>query len=431
MRHTLLFTALVTSLFHVATADVRAQTLSSASPATVGLSGERLAQIAKVFGTEVAEGRLPGAVVAVARRGKLVYFESIGYRDKPADKKMQKDSIFRVYSMTKPWTSVAAMMLVEDGEIQLTDPVSKFLPAFKSLNVSVATPNATTGQTTYELVPAAREPTIQDLLRHTSGVAYDFVTRNTPVKEAYEKSDLKAIGLEIRDKITAAEFVERLAKAPLASQPGTVWEYSLSTALLGRVVEALSGQRLSTFLDERLFKPLSMTDSSFVVTNEKAGRIAQPLLPSSFPEFDPTVPPANDLGGEGGLSTAMDYLRFSQMLLDGGKLDGARVLSRTTIALMTSDHLGGRPSSPVGPGELLLGVPGYTFGLGFMVRTGPGIAGVPGSAGEYMWGGAAGTFFWVDPKEELAVVFMSQGPFATRAVYRRLVKQLVYAAIMD
>jgi CubicO group peptidase (beta-lactamase class C family) len=257
MRHTLLFTALLIGLFQVATPDVRAQSLPSAAPETVGLSGERLAQITKVFGAEVDQGRLPGAVVAVARKGKLVYFETIGHQDKPADKKMQKDSIFRVYSMTKPWTSVAAMMLVEDGKIQLTDPVSKFLPAFKELNVSVATPNVTTGQTTYELVPAAREPTIQDLLRHTSGVAYDFVTRNAPVKEAYEKSDLKAIGFEIRDKLTAAEFVERLAQAPLASQPGTVWEYSLSTALLGRVVEAVSGKRLSTFLEERLFKPLT------------------------------------------------------------------------------------------------------------------------------------------------------------------------------
>jgi len=344
---------------------------------------------------------------------------------------MQKDSIFRVYSMTKPWTSVAAMMLMEDGKVQLPDPVSKFLPAFKGLNVSVATPNATTGQVSYELVLAAREPTIQDLLRHTSGVAYDFVTRNALVKEAYEKSGLNATGVEIRDKLTAAEFVERLAKAPLASQPGTQWEYSLSTALLGRVVEAVSGRPLSKFLEERLFKPLSMTDSSFVVTKEKAGRIAQPLLPSTFPMFDPTVPPANDLGGEGGLSTAMDYLRFSQMLLEGDKLGEARVLSPSTVALMSSDHLGGRPSSPIGPGELLLGVPGYTFGLGFTVRMGAGIAGVPGSAGEYMWGGAAGTLFWVDPKEDLAVVFMSQGPFEIRVFYRRLVKQLVYAAIVD
>jgi len=431
MRHALLLTAFVTGLLHIAAPDVRAQALSSASPETVGLSGERLAQITKAFGAEVDQGRLPGAVVAVARKGKLVYFEAIGYQDKPAEKKMQKDSIFRIYSMTKPLTSVAAMMLVEDGKIQLPDPISKFLPAFKELNVSAASPNASGGQATYELVPAAREPTIQDLLRHTSGIVYDFVTRNAPVKEAYEKSELKALSLDIRNKMTPAEFVERLAKVPLASQPGTVWEYSLSTALLGRVVETVSGKPLSTFLEERLFKPLGMADSGFVVTNEKASRIAQPLLPSAFPEFDPTVPPANDLGGEGGLSTAMDYLRFSQMLLDAGKLGGALVLSRSTVALMASDHLGARPSSPVGPGELLLGVPGYTFGLGFMVRTGAGIAGVPGSPGEFMWGGAAGTFFWVDPKEELAVVFMSQGPFAIRVAHRRLVKQLVYAAIID
>ncbi len=431
MRRALLLTAFVIGLVHVLAPDVRAQTLPSASPEAVGLSGERLAQITKVFGAEVEQGRLPGAVVAVARKGKLVYFEAIGYQDKPAEKKMQKDSIFRIYSMTKPWTSVAAMMLVEEGKIQLPDPISKFLPAFKELNVSVATPNPSSGQATYELVPAAREPTIQDMLRHTSGIVYDFVTRNAPVKEAYEKSGLQAIGLEIRDKMTPAEFVERLAKAPLASQPGTVWEYSLSTALLGRVIEKVSGKPLSVFLEDRLFKPLGMMDSGFVVANEKASRIAQPLLPSSFPEFDPTVPPANDLGGEGALSTAMDYLRFSQMLLEGGKLDGALILSRSSVTLMTSDHLGARPSSPVGPGELLLGVPGYTFGLGFMVRTGAGIAGVPGSPGEFMWGGAAGTFFWVDPKEELVVVFMSQGPFAIRVAHRRLVKQLVYAAIVD
>jgi CubicO group peptidase (beta-lactamase class C family) len=430
MRHALLFTALVTGLLQFAAPDVRAQSLASAAPETVGLSGERLGRIAKVFGAEADQGRLPGAVIAVARRGKLVYFEAVGYQDKPANKTMRKDSIFRVYSMTKPWTSLAAMMLVEDGKIQLPDPVSKFLPAFKGLNVSVATPHAM-GQTTYELMPAAREPTIQDLLRHTSGVAYDFVTRNVPVKETYEKSGLNAIGLDIRDKMTAAEFVERLAQAPLASQPGTQWEYSLSTALLGRVVEAVSGEPLSKFLEERLFEPLAMTDSGFMVPNEKAGRIAQPFLPHAFTMFDPTVPPANDLGGEGGMSTAMDYLRFSQMLLDGGKLGGTPVVSRSTIALMTSDHLGARPSSPVGPGELLLGVPGYTFGLGFAVRTGAGTAGLPGSAGEYMWGGAGGTYFWVDPKEELAVVFMSQGPFPSRVVYRRLVKQLVYAAIVD
>jgi CubicO group peptidase (beta-lactamase class C family) len=205
----------------------------------------------------------------------------------------------------------------------------------------------------------------------------------------------------------------------------------LSTALLGRVVEAASGKPLSKFLAERLFQPLGMMDSGFAVPSEKAARIAQPLLPRAFPMFDPTVPPANDLGGEGGMSTTMDYLRFSEMMLETGKLDGTRIVSRSTVALMTSDHLGTRPSSPVTPGELLLGVPGYTFGLGFAVRTSAGTAGLPGSAGEFMWGGAGGTLFWVDPKEELVAVFMSQGPAESRTFYRRLVKQLVYAAIVD
>ena len=415
----------------VAFAPVAAQPLAVTAPEKVGLSKEKLAAIGKVLSADVERGTLAGAVVAVARKGKLVYYESVGFLDKLAGTKMSKDSIFRVYSMTKPWTSVAAMMLVEDGRIQLTDPVSKYLPAFKGLKVSVVSPGPD-GRPTYKEVSAEREPTIHDLLRHTSGIAYDFVTRNAPVKEAYQKGDLEALGAPIRDKVTAAEMVERLSKAPLASQPGTVWEYSLSTAVLGRVVEAVSGKRLSKFLEDRLFQPLKMTDSSFDLGKDKAGRIAQPLLPYEvITIFDPTVPAANDLGGEGGLSTAGDYLRFGQMLLNGGQLDGKRVLSRSTVTLMTSDHLGNRPSTPVGPGELLLGVPGYTFGLGFMVRSGPGIAGVPGSQGEFMWGGAAGTFFWVDPKEQLVAVFMAQSPFPTRAIYRRMMKQMVAAAIID
>jgi CubicO group peptidase (beta-lactamase class C family) len=408
-----------------------AEPLPTVAPEAAGLSGERLSNLKKHFEESVKDGKLPGAVIAIARKGKLVYFESIGFRDKPAGAQMTKDAIFRIYSMTKPWTSVAAMMLAEEGRIQLTDPVSKYLPAFKDLKVSAATKNAE-GQVTYAMVPASREPTVQDLLRHTSGIAYDFVTKNQPVKEAYQSAGLQALGSGLRDKMTAAEFTEKLAKMPLSNQPGTAWEYSLSTALLGRVVEQVSGMPLSTFLDERLFKPLKMTDSSFAIEKEKASRVAQPLLPyESITIFDPAVPAANDLGGEGGLSTAADYIRFCQMLLNGGQLDGARVLSRTTVALMTSDHLGARPSSVVTPGELLLGGPGYSFGLGFMVRTQPGIAGVPGSEGEYMWGGAAGTFFWVDPKEELTAVLMSQGPFPTRAAYRRVVKQFVYAAIND
>ena len=406
--------------------------LPLAKPEKVGLSSERLGRIAKVLAAEVEQGKLPGAVVAIARKGKLAYFEAVGFQDKPAGKVMAKDSIFRVYSMTKPWTSVAAMALVEEGRLQLTDPISKHLPALKGMQVSVGKPDAATGQTAWSLVPAEKEPTIQDLLRHTSGIPYDFVTRNAPVKEAMDAAGLKALGSEIREKMTAEEMVEKLAKIPLASQPGSTWEYSLSTTVLGRIIEAVSGKRLGAVFEERLFTPLQMVDSAFSIPEAKATRVAQPLLPYEvITIYDPTVPAANDLGGEGGLSTAADYLRFGQMLLDGGHLGKARILSRSTVALMTADHLAGRPSSPVDPGGLLMQVPGYTFGLGFMVRQGAGVAGVPGSQGEFMWGGAAGTFFWVDPKEELVAVFMSQGPFATRGSYRRLIKQLVYQAIVD
>jgi len=436
--------ALAALLAALLAAPSLADPFPAAAPEAVGLSSERLGRIGKALSADVAQGKLPGAVVAVARRGKLVYLEAFGALDPKAGKPMTRDAIFRVYSMTKPWTSVAAMMLVEEGRIQLTDPVSRYLPALKAPQVSVGKPDAS-GQVTWTLVPAEREPTIQDLLRHTSGIGYDFVTRNAPVKEAMAAAGLRALGSDIREKMTAAEMVEKLGKVPLASQPGSVWEYSLSTTVLGRVVEAVSGQRLGDFLAERLFRPLEMTDSGFSVPAAKADRIAQPILPYEvITIYDPTVPAANDLGGEGGLSTAVDYLRFCQMLLDGGRADprtgktrkgrgerGPLLLSRSTIALMTSDHLAGRPSTPVDPGGLLMGVPGYTFGLGFMVRQGPGVAGVPGSPGEFMWGGAAGTFFWVDPQEQLAAVFMSQGPFATRGSYRRLVKQLVHQAIAD
>ncbi len=407
-----------------------AEPLPATSPEAAGLSAERLSRIGKFLKDDAGKGKLPGSVVAVARKGKLVYFEAAGFQDKAAGKIMKKDAIFRVYSMTKPWTSVAAMILVEEGRIQLTDPVSIYLPALKGLKVAIKDAN---GQS---VVPAAREPTIQDLLRHTSGFAYDFLTANAAVKEAYRSAGLKALGRDIRDKMTPPEFIGNIASAPLSSQPGTTWEYSLSTAVLGRVIEAVTGMPLSKFLEQRVFKPLKMPDSGFVVPASEAGRIAQPLSVNEGIEvFDPATPPANDLGGEGGVSTASDYLRFAQMLLNNGQLEGERILSRTSVALMTSDHLSQDThsigSSPIGPGELLLGTQGYTFGLGFMVRQGQGNAAVPGSAGEFMWGGAAGTYFWVDPKEQLAAVFMSQGPLSARVAYRRIIKQLVYAAIVD
>jgi CubicO group peptidase (beta-lactamase class C family) len=278
---------------------------------------------------------------------------------------------------------------------------------------------------------------VQDLLRHTSGLAYGEITQNAPVKEAYTKAGVYKTGIDYdaRD-LSPVDEVERVSKAPLAHQPGTVWEYSLASDMLGRVVEAASGKRLADFLDERLFKPLAMNDSGFWVPSDKLGRLAEPLpvdIPSGKPNklIDVSAVPNNDSGGAGGVSTPVDYLRFAQMLLNGGQLDGKRILSRTTVALMTSDHLGTRIEAPITPGELLLATPGYTFGLGFAVRQAPGVAGVPGSSGEFMWAGYAGTYFWVDPKEQIVGIYMTQAPSPIRGYYRKLFKQFVYAAIVD
>jgi CubicO group peptidase (beta-lactamase class C family) len=348
---------------------------------------------------------------------------------------MRADSVFRIYSMTKPIVSVAAMMLVEDGTLQLTDPVGKFLPGFDKMQVSVA--SKTPEGTAYNNVPAERPMTVQDLLRHTSGLAYGEITQNAPVKDGYEKAGLyrKDLDYEARG-VTPAEQIERLAAVPLAFQPGTTWHYSLSSDVLGRVVEAASGKRLGEFMQERLFRPLRMRDTAFSVPAAKRARLAEPLATDRFSGrpnklIDVSEPPKNDSGGAGAVSTAGDYLRFAQMLLNGGALDGARVMSRTTVRLMTSDHLGNFIQQPVQPGELLLGTKGYSFGLGFAVRQADGVGGVHGSAGEFMWAGYAGTYFFVDPRESLTAVLMTQAPSPNRAYFRKMLKQLVYQSIVD
>ena len=439
MRRALLATVLAFLAFAPASPAwaQTAPTLPAAKPDQVGMSAQKLARISEVLKQEIDQGKLPGAVVLVARKGKLVYADALGFQDKGAGTPMSRDTIFRIYSMTKPLASVAAMMLVEEGRIQLTDPVGKFLPGFDKMTVSVPAIDPVTSRVTYNLVPASRAMTVQDLLRHTSGLAYGEITQNAPVKDAYTKANVFKPGFDYESRdMTSAEQVERMVKAPLAQQPGTIWEYSLSVDVLGRVVEAASGMPLERFLDERLFKPLKMNDTAFYVPSEKMGRLAQamPVDPASGNPnrlIDVSTPPKNASGGAGAVSTAGDYLRFCQAMLNGGQLDGARVLSRTTVQLMTSDHLGTRINTPVTPGELLLGTPGYTFGLGFAVRQGNGVAGVPGSAGEFMWAGYAGTYFWADPKEEICGVYMTQAPSPIRAYYRKLFKQLVYQAVTD
>jgi CubicO group peptidase (beta-lactamase class C family) len=413
-----------------------AQGLPAARPEQVGLSPERLDRIGPILRAEIEKGKFPGAVALIARRGRVAYFESFGFRDKATGAPMTKDALFRIYSMTKPLASVGAMVLMEEGRLVLTDPVSKFLPPLAKLQVSVPRVDSSSGRVTYTMVPAEREMTIHDLLRHTSGLAYGELTVNAQVKEAYVKAGVyQPDGLPFDSRgATPAEQVERLAKAPLAHQPGTVWEYSLSTDVVGRVIEAASGTTLGRFLEARVFKPLKMVDTGFFVEKDKLGRVAEALPGWPIKLIDVTAPPKNDSGGAGGVSTAADYLRFAQMLLNGGQLDGARVLSRSTVSLMTGDHLArittGVAPTP-SPGELLLGTPGYTFGLGFAVRQGAGVAGMPGSAGEYMWAGFGGTYFWIDPKEELVGILMTQAPSPERAYYRKLFKQLVYQAIVE
>ena len=399
-----------------------AEPLPRVKPEQVGLSSERLGRVSRMLNQEIEKGKFPGAVALVARKGRVAYFESFGVRDPETRAPMTRDSIFRIYSMTKPMTSVAVMMLQEEGRLVLTDPVSKFLPQLTSLQVSVERKDPTTGQPTFDLVPAHREITIQDLLRHTSGFTYGARTTNAMVKAAYAKA-----GVDARD-LTNAELVERLATVPLVHQPGAAWEYSRSTDVLGRLVEVVSGKSLGAFLQERIFTPLAMKDAGFHVPKDRLARLAQPFAtdPATGEKIsliDVTTPPKYESGGGGGVSSTDDYVRFAQMLLNGGRMNGVRLLSRTTVSFMAADHLGAISDSHR--------TPGYTFGLGFSVRKDVGLAGQSGSIGEYGWAGAGGTYFWVDPKEQLVAILMTQAPGPSRLYYRRLFKELVQQTLVD
>ena len=418
MKATLLAALLCLVAFVVA----QAQSLPSAKPEQVGLSSERLNKITARLKADVEQGIVPGAVVLVARHGKVAMFDAVGVLDPATKAPMTKDSIFRIYSMSKPITSVAAMMLFEEGRFSLAEPVSKYIPQLGGLKVGVEKPDAS-GKPTLELVPAQRDMTIQDLFRHTSGLTYGFFG-NSLVKKMYVETKVW------NDYPSNAELVARLAKLPLAYQPGTTWDYSHSTDVLGRVVEVISRQSLYQFEKERVLDPLGMKDTSFYVTDKgKQDRVAEP-----FPndrsigidaEFnDPRVALAQESGGGGMVGTAMDYARFLQMVLNGGALDGKRILSPKTVTYMGADHLG----TSINPGSLYLPGAGFGFGLGFAVRKDAGVSPFAGTVGELNWGGAGGTYFWVDPKEDMFVVFMMQSP-KQRVPYRFLLKEMVYAAV--
>jgi len=407
-------------------AGVSGQGIRSVAPNGTGLSSERLDRIGAVMNDHVAKGHIAGAIGLIARRGKVGYFETYGFQDKEAGAPMRKDTIFRMYSMTKPITGVAVMILYEEGKFYLTDPVSKYLPELGNMKVAVVETDPRTGKKTRYSVPAQREITILDLLRHTSGIDYGG-PEDTDGKRIYEK-----LGTNALDQ-TIGAMVKKIGQAPLVHQPGTMWEYGLSMDVLARLVEVVSGQPYDKFLEQRIVKPLAMNDTGYWVPPEKQNRFAKLYAPAEGWTIKPNTTPAqssylkpavNFGGGSQSVSTAGDYLRFCQMLLNGGELDGVRILSRKTVELMTSDHLGDMPR-----GALLS--TGYGFGFTMAVSHGAGKTGAIGSEGEYFWGGAAGTRFWIDPKEQMIGIFMIQILPHTNLTYGTQFRQLAYQAITD
>ena len=401
---------------------VPAGSLPSASPEEVGLSSERLARVAQLLERDVAAGVIPGAVVLVARNGRTAWHEAFGYRDRTTGAPMKRDSIFRIYSMTKPVFSVAAMTLAEEGALLLSEPISRHLPEFADMTVGVPRSDGRG----YDAVPAERAITLQDLLRHSSGLTYAFIGAG-PVKDAYKAAGLASFSLDM----TVAEYSRRLARLPLMRQPGTVWDYGRSTDVLGALMESATGRPLDEFLRRRVFEPAGMTDTGFYVPEEDLGRVAEPQADPATGVVDDLIditrPPKMLSGGHGLVSTAADYARFCQMLLNGGSLDGERVLGRKTVEYMTADHLGDGIDKS---GAFYLPGPGYGFGLGFGVRLAAGESAWPGSVGEFFWGGYAGTYFWVDPAERLVVVYMMQS-VKHRVRYRMILRNLVSQAIVD
>ena len=392
-------------------------------PKEAGFSGAGLARLDAYIQDEIAGNKIPGAIMMIQRNGETAYFKSFGVRDPGTKEPMTPSTIFRIYSMSKPITTVAAMMLVEEGRLQLDDPLSKYIPAFANVKVGVEH-KAEDGTTTLDTAPVKRPITIQDLMRHTSGLTYGFFGEGL-VKKAYVDAHL------FSGDVDNAEFAERLAKLPLAYQPGTTWDYSHSTDILGRVVEVVSGKSLLQFEKERLLDPLGMTNTSFYVTDPaKTSLVAEPFpgdrkIGNDAEMGDPRVVQKWESGGGGMVSTIGDYARFVQMLLNGGTLDGKRYLSPKTVAYMGSNHLG--PNSGVVPGPYYLPGAGFGFGLGFAVRTEAGVSAAEGSVGEMNWSGAGGTSFWIDPKENMFVVFMAQ-TVSQRGRIRVALKNIVYGA---
>ena len=393
----------------------------SATAARLGFCPDRTQHLMDVLQAEVARKRLPGAVALISRRGQVVLHACLGQQNPQDATPMALDSIFRIYSMTKPIVSVAIMMLMEQGKLMLSDPIARYLPEFAGAQVMTHVDGHAVLQKPKTM------PTVQDLLRHTAGFTYEILG-SEPVQRQYAQARLAS-----RDR-SNREFAKALATMPLAFEPGTVWEYSRATDLLGSLLEVVAGQTLGDYLHDKLFAPLGMVDTGFVVPAAHHHRIAEPF--AKDPEggmaiklIDIRTPAALESAGGGLASTAADYARFLQCLLGGGVLDGVRLLAPNTVRYMTADQLGGIGVHRAGrSGELL--APGHGFGLGFAVRLEDGVAANPGSKGLYFWGGIAGTTFFVDPVKDFFAILMNQAP-NQRDYYRPLFRNLVYAALQD
>lgn len=425
ISHGLLFCSLLVLIV----APSWAQQLPESAPELVGLSKERLARIRPAMEKQISDGKTAGAVALVVRRGKVAYFETFGMADREAGKPMRKDSIFRIYSMTKAVTAVAVMTLYEEGRFSLDEPVSKYLPEFSNMKVAIEQADLATGKRSTRVVPAERPITILDLLRHTSGIGYDG-PHNGDGASLYDKQGIQGL---LRSGMSLAEFSQRLASIPLKREPGTAFEYSMSIDVLGRLVEVVSGKPLDEYYAERIFKPLKMSDTGFYVPKEKWDRLTAiyrlnegklTRLTDAAMQDGYKTKPDICMGGSGMVSTAQDYARFVLMLLNGGELDGARILSPKTVELMTADHLGDLPHT-----DQILG-PGYGMGLSVAVNHGPGKTGMVGSPGEFNWSGYAGTHWWADPKEQLVGIFMVQN-FADDFTRPMLFKRFAYSAIVE
>lgn len=400
----------------VLTATAMAGPLPTAQPNEVGMSSERLNRIDTILKADIEKGKIPGAVVLVSRKGKIVYFKSFGMQDKEKTLPMKNDSIFRIYSMTKPFISVATMILFEEGKLLLSDPVSKYIPAFKDVQVGEFGKDDA-GKDTLNKVKPKRAPTIHHLLTHTSGLSYGWY-----LPKAFQGM---FYGASAKNK-TIEEEADKIAKLPLVFHPGTKYQYSTSFDVLGRVVEVASGMPLDQFLEKRIFQPLGMPDSGFNVQTSNLGRVVY-MNPKTFLYSNLAKTTTVFSGGGGAVSTAMDYARFSHMLLNGGQLGSTSLLGPRTVTYMSSDHLGSignRPDPGYVPGV------GYGQGFGFYVRVDAGRSPFIGNVGEFYKGGYGGTVFWVDPKEDLYAVFMMTQP-SLRLYYRYLIKSMIYQAIVN